>query len=207
MADGVRHRVVRADDALRARPPLQRRALGVRFGAGDYPERSGLRAAGIDPTGAAHLEAMYALFEAHALDYLRLYYASDADLAADGAVTRRLDAYDQAIPNGLPAWTRPLTIASLARLIAVLIYVGVVEHELRRSVLWNYQLWTHVQPIRVYRDGRREPVDVYQRLVNSNMILNTTRAPLLQDFSYLATERPRRRGVSHLPAATRSART
>jgi hypothetical protein len=153
-----------------------------------YRETSGLRAAGIEPLGAAHLEAMYALFEAHALDYLRLYYASDADLAADEAVARWLDAYEQAIPNGLPAWTRPLTVTSLARLIGVLIYMVVVEHELRGSGLWNYQLWTHVHPIRVYRDGRREPVDVYQRLVNSVMTLNTKRAPLQQDFSYLALD-------------------
>jgi hypothetical protein len=153
-----------------------------------YRERSGLQVAGIEPPGAAHLEAMYALFETHANEYLRLYYASDAELAADEAVTRWLDAYGEAIPNGLPAWTKPLTIAALARLIAVLIYVVVVEHELRGSVLWNYQLWTDVHPIRVYRDGRREPVDVYQRLVNSTMILNTTRAPLIQDFSYLALD-------------------
>jgi hypothetical protein len=154
----------------------------------EYLESSGLRAAGIESPSASDLGAMYALFEAHARDYLAIYYATDADLAADPAVARWLDAYDKAIPGGLPAWTKPLTVAVLTRLIAVLIYVVVVEHELRGSVLWNYQLWTHVQPIRVHRDGRREPVDVYQRLVNTNMTLNVTRAPLLQDFSYLALD-------------------
>jgi arachidonate 15-lipoxygenase len=43
-----------------------------------------------------------------------------------------------------------------------------------------------VQPVRVYKNGRREPVDLYQRLVNYNFILNVSRAPLLQDLSYLA---------------------
>ena len=153
-----------------------------------YVETSGLRAAGIESASASDLGAMYALFEAHAHDYLGLYYATDADLAGDAAVARWLAAFDDAIPNGLPAWTKPLTVATLARLVAVLIYVVVVEHEIRGTLLWNYQLWTHVHPVRVYRDGRREPVDVYQRLVNSTMTLNVTRASLLEDYSYLGLD-------------------
>jgi arachidonate 15-lipoxygenase len=154
----------------------------------EYLEASGLRAAGIDSPSASDLGALYALFESHARDYLDIYYAGDAELAADKAVASWVGAFERSIPNGLPAWTTPLTVNALARLIGVLIYVVVVEHEIRGSGLWNYQLWTHAQPIRVYRDGQREPVDVYQRLVNSNMTLNTKRAPLLQDFSYLALD-------------------
>jgi len=45
-----------------------------------------------------------------------------------------------------------------------------------------------VQPVRIYQDGRRDPIDVYQRLVNYNFILNVRRAPLLQDFSDLALD-------------------
>jgi arachidonate 15-lipoxygenase len=153
-----------------------------------YLETSGLSAAGIASPGASDLGAIYAAFEAYAREYLDVYYASDADLAADAAVARWLEAFGQAIPNGLPAWTKPLTVASLARLIAVLIYVVVVEHEIRGTLLWNYQMWTHVHPVLVYRSGRREPVDVYQRLVNSTMTLNVTRASLLEDYSYLALD-------------------
>jgi hypothetical protein len=153
-----------------------------------YAESSGLGAAGIASPGASDLGAIYALFETHAREYLQLYYPTDAELAADAAVTRWLDSFDRAIPNGLPAWVKPLTVASLARLVAVLIYVVVVEHEIRGTLLWNYQLWTHVHPVRVYRDGKREPVDVYQRLVNSTMTLNVTRASLLEDYSYLALD-------------------
>jgi arachidonate 15-lipoxygenase len=40
----------------------------------------------------------------------------------------------------------------------------------------------------MYRDGRREPLDVYQRLVNANFNLNVRRARLMQDFSYLAVD-------------------
>ena len=79
-----------------------------------------------------------------------------------------------------------LTIEGMARLLAAYIYAGTVEHEALGTGLWNYQLWTHVQPARIYKNGRREPLDVYQRLVNYNFILNVSRAPLLQDLSYLA---------------------
>jgi hypothetical protein len=39
-----------------------------------------------------------------------------------------------------------------------------------------------------YRNGERESLDVYQRLVNANFNLNVKRAPLLQDWSYLALD-------------------
>ncbi|HSL08726.1 MAG TPA: hypothetical protein VK887_12250, partial [Pseudonocardiaceae bacterium] len=81
-----------------------------------------------------------------------------------------------------------LTIEGAARLIAAYIYAGTVEHEVLGSGLWNYQLWTHVQPVRIYKDGRREPIDLYQRLVNYNFMLNVRRAPLLQDISHLALD-------------------
>jgi arachidonate 15-lipoxygenase len=45
-----------------------------------------------------------------------------------------------------------------------------------------------VQPVRVYRNGQRVSLDVYQRLINANFNLNVTRATLLQDFSYLALD-------------------
>ena len=48
---------------------------------------------------------------------------------------------------------------------------------------------THVQPARVYADGRREPLDVYQRLVNANFNLNVSRTRLMHDFGYLALDR------------------
>jgi arachidonate 15-lipoxygenase len=153
-----------------------------------YLDASGLREAGIASGSASDLGAIYASFETYARAYLDVYYGTDAELAADAAVARWLDAFERAVPNGLPAWTKPLTVAGLARLIAVLIYVVVVEHEIRGTLLWNYQLWTHVHPVRVYRSGRREPVDVYQRLVNSTMTLNVTRASLLEDYSYLALD-------------------
>ncbi len=82
-----------------------------------------------------------------------------------------------------------MTAVGVARVIAGFIYLGSVEHEVLGTGLWNYQLWGQVQPTRVYRSAQRESVDVYQRLVNYNFILNVRRAPLCQDFSHLALDK------------------
>ncbi len=80
------------------------------------------------------------------------------------------------------------SIDSASRLIGSLIHLVSYQHEARGTLLWNYQMWTQVQPIRVYADGRREPVDVYQRLVNANFGLNIRRTPMMRDYSYLAVD-------------------
>ena len=56
--------------------------------------------------------------------------------------------------------------------------MATVEHEILGTGLWNYQMWTHVQPVRVYATASASPLDVYQRLVNANFNLNVRRAQL-----------------------------
>ena len=94
------------------------------------------------------------------------------------------------MPNGVAVTRADVTFDSLARLIARFIYLVTVQHEYLGSFVWNYQLWTHRQPVRVYKSGQREPLDVYQRLVNANYNLNVTRRELLYDFSYLVDDEP-----------------
>jgi arachidonate 15-lipoxygenase len=77
------------------------------------------------------------------------------------------------------------TVASLTDTIARFVYFVTVYHESVGALLWNYQLWTGLHPIRLYQDGRREPLDVYQRLVNTNYLLHVVRTPLLHDYSDL----------------------
>lgn len=163
----------------------------LRFAAYDPVETArtdGLAESGIVSAGATNLIDLHNVFEAHTSRYLGLYYHDDGALAADAPVGAWLAAMDQGFPGGLPDWMRPLTVAGLARFIAVLMDIEMVEHELRGTMLWNYQLWTDVNPIRVYRDGRREPVDVYQRLVNTNLTLNVNRAELMRDYAYLGLD-------------------
>ena len=76
----------------------------------------------------------------------------------------------------------------LARLLAGQLYLVTVQHEILGSHLWDYQLWTHRQPARVYSDFRREPLDVYQRLVNANYNLNVHRRALMDDFNRVALD-------------------
>jgi hypothetical protein len=92
------------------------------------------------------------------------------------------------VPNGVGLTRDSVDLAGLARLVARCIYLVSAQHEILGSFLWNYQLWTHRQPVRVYASGQPEPVDVYQRLVNANYNLNVTRRALMSDFSALAPD-------------------
>jgi len=152
-------------------------------------ERRGIADAGFDTPALANREAHFDVMYAHALRYLQIYYASPAALRNDPAVVAWTETLDRLVPNGTRAVLgQEITLPSTARLAAAFIYMATVEHEILGTGLWNYQMWTHVQPVRVYRNGQREPLDVYQRLVNANFNLNVTRAQLLQDWSYLALD-------------------
>jgi Lipoxygenase len=152
-------------------------------------ERRGIADAAFDRPALANRRAHFDVMHEHAVRYLGLYYASDAALRKDESVMAWVGALDRLIPNGVRGLTpgEP-TLPGVARLCAAFIYMAAVEHEILGTGLWNYQMWTHVQPVRVYRDGTREPLDVYQRLVNANFNLNVHRAELVQDFSYLALD-------------------
>jgi len=132
---------------------------------------------------------IFRVIQAHAERYLRVYY-TDQELRMDEPIRNWLRELDRLLPNGLGLASALLTCAAVARVIARFIYLASVHHEQVGTQLWNYQLWTHTHPVRVYRDGRRVPEDVYQRLVNSNYILNVVRSPLLQDYAPLTLKEP-----------------
>jgi arachidonate 15-lipoxygenase len=152
-------------------------------------EHRGIKDAGFDTPALTNRKAHFDVMHAHAVIYLQIYYTSDAELRADPTVIAWTNALTEMVPNGVASLLgSSLTLDGLARLLASLIYMATVEHEILGTGLWNYQMWTHVQPVRVYKNGQREPIDVYQRLVNANFNLNVSRAQLLQDFSYLALD-------------------
>jgi arachidonate 15-lipoxygenase len=100
-----------------------------------------------------------------------------------------LATLERLIPNGIRVLLgNEITLVGTARLVGALSYLATVQHDVLGTGLWNYQMWSHVQPVRVYRNGQRPPVDVYQRLVNANFNLNVKRAALMQDFGYLALD-------------------
>jgi hypothetical protein len=155
-----------------------------------------------------NLEDLFEVFRQHAERYLLIYYRSDGTiqdeeslnlpargnrvLSQDQYVDQWLKDLNRLIPNGIPVKPGNVTQVDLARLIANFIYLVTVQHEMLGTFLWNYQLWTHRQPVRLYRDGRREPLDVYQRLINANFNLNVERTQLVTDYSYLALDEPGR---------------
>lgn len=150
-------------------------------------EQRGVRKNELDLPALENREAHWNVIHSHIRRYLDLYYTCDQDLRDDASARAWIDELNRLIPNGVDnILGDKLTVEGTARLIADYIYAGTVEHEVLGTGLWNYQLWTHVQPVRIYKNGQREPVDLYQRLVNYNFILNVSRAPLLQDLSYMA---------------------
>ena len=151
-------------------------------------ERRGIVGNGLDLPVRENSIAHHEVMRAHAARYLRAYYADDAALAADADVQRWFAQLDRLIPNGVGALGDTKTLDAASRLIGSLIHLVSYQHEAYGTLLWNYQLWTQVQPIRVTPDGAPEPVDVYQRLVNADFGLNIRRSPMLQDFSYLAVD-------------------
>src|SRR5262249_10899689 len=142
-------------------------------------ERRGINDAGFDTPVLTNRRDLFNVFLRHALRYLHAYYDADERLRADADVRNWVAEVDELIPNGIHSTLGgDLTIENVARLVAAFINLVTVEHEALGTGLWNYQLWTHVQPVRVYSNGQREPLDVYQRLINANFNLNVSRARL-----------------------------
>jgi hypothetical protein len=152
-------------------------------------QRRGILNAGFDTPSQFNLQSLFDVMHAHALRYVGTYYRDDDAIARDDHVRDWLQTLNRLIPNGvgelLPG---AATRESVSRLIAGFIYMATVQHEIVGSGVWNYQLWTDRIPVRMYKDGLREPLDVYQRLTSANFNLNVSRAMLSQDFSYLASD-------------------
>ena len=149
---------------------------------------------GFDTPTEDNLAQLFGLMHDHARHYLSLYYpaatggASGASLDNDTSLKSWLDELNRLVPNGVGVTSANVTFDSLACLVAQCIYLVSAQHEILGSFLWNYQLWTHRQPVRVYASNQPEPLDVYQRLVNANFNLNVTRRALIYDFGYLGLD-------------------
>ena len=154
-------------------------------------KRRGIIKGGFDTPTQDDLQKLFDLLHRHAEQYVNIYYKTNSDIRNEKGqpVLRWLDELNDpqnGIPNGLPVMSANVTIAGLSRLVACFMYLVTVQHDIVGSFLWNYQLWVNKQPTRIYRNGKRMPLDVYQRLVNANFNLNVPRTPLINDFSDLA---------------------
>jgi hypothetical protein len=167
------------------------------------PERDafnrGVRGAGFDTPTQDNLEALFDVMHGFVRNYLRIYFPPNSSTGpsavnGDPETLAWLDELGGGVPKGVGLNTQNLTWDELARLLTSQLYLVTVQHEILGSHMWDYQLWTHRQPARVYEDFRREPLDVYQRLVNANFILNVHRRKLMHDFNNFALD-PEAAGV------------
>jgi arachidonate 15-lipoxygenase len=99
-----------------------------------------------------------------------------------------LEELNTLLPKGVGVNPKKFKWDELARMLAGQLYLVTVQHEILGSFMWNYQLWTHRQPARIYKDFRREPLDIYQRLVNANYNLNVHRRALMHNFDHVALD-------------------
>jgi arachidonate 15-lipoxygenase len=161
------------------------------------PERDGnkrrVRGAGFDTPTQDNLEALFDVMHGFVRNYLLIYFPSNAATGpsavnGDPETLAWLDELNTGVPKGVGLSPQNLTWDELARLLTCQLYLVTVQHEILGSHMWDYQLWMHRQPVRVYEDFRREPLDVYQRLVNANFILNVHRRKLMHDFNDFALD-------------------
>jgi hypothetical protein len=139
-----------------------------------------------------NLEELFKVMHSFVCNYLEIYYPQNPNgtkaIRQDAEVMRWLDELNVRLPNGVGVSRKDVTWDKLARMLAGQLYLVTVQHEILGSFMWNYQLWTHRQPARIYQDFRPEPLDVYQRLVNANYILNVHRRALIHNFNDLALD-------------------
>lgn len=157
-------------------------------------ERRGLGDSLTDSPSHDNLVELFTVMFNHARRYLEHYYVSDEQLREDADIRQWLGFLNSVIPNGIgsPLMLNP-TRVGVARLIGAYMYEGSSIHELVGTGLWDYQLWVDKNPSRIYRNGQRLPLDIYQRLLNNNFALQVQRAPLCDNYRGIAEDEAGRR--------------
>jgi hypothetical protein len=150
----------------------------------------GLPRAKFDTPTQQNLEELFEVMHHFACDYLEIFFPKSAagtkDVRNDPETLAWLTELNARLPNGVGIDPTSFTWVELARMLAGQLFLVTVQHEILGSHMWNYQLWIHRQPARIYEDFRAEPLDVYQRLVNGNYILNVHRRALIHNFDDIA---------------------
>jgi hypothetical protein len=150
----------------------------------------GLPGAGFETPTQDNLEELFDVMHHFVRDYLGVFFPRYATGAQDVRNDRHTKAWlrelNSCLPNGVGVDPAKFTWDELARMLAGQLFLVTAQHEILGSFMWNYQLWTHRQPARIYTDFQAEPLDVYQRLVNSNLILNVHRRALMHDFDKIS---------------------
>ena len=152
----------------------------------------GVHLAGFETPTQDNLEKLFVVMHRFVRNYLDIYYPRNANgdkaVRSDTEAMTWLEELNTLLPKGVGVSRTDVTWDKLARMLAGQLYLVTVQHEVLGSSMWNYQLWTHRQPARIYNDFQPEPLDVYQRLVNANYNLNVPRRALMDDFNRVALD-------------------
>jgi arachidonate 15-lipoxygenase len=155
----------------------------------------GLPSAKFDTPTQQNLEELFDVMHNFVCDYLEIFFPQNAtgakDVRNDPETLAWLTELNARLPKGVGIDPAMFTWEELARMLAGQLYLVTAQHEILGSFMWNYQLWTHRQPARIYEDFQAERLDVYQRLVNSNYILNVHRRALIHNFDDIALHNAR----------------
>jgi Lipoxygenase len=165
----------------------------------------GLPKAAFETPTQKNLEDLFNVIHQFVCQYLEIYYPRSAtganDVHNDTEILDWLDELKRLVPNRVGVDPNNFTWDDFARMVAGQLYLVTVQHEILGSFMWNYQLWTDRQPPRIYKDSPREPLDVYQRLVNANYILNVRRRALMHNFNDIALDDKARAAMSRFQSA------
>jgi len=168
-------------------------------------ESRGLPKAGFEKPTQQNLEDLFNVIHNFVREYLEIYYPRNAtganDVHRNTQILDWLDEHNRLVPNGVRVVPKNFTWDRLARMLAGQLYLVTVQNEILGSFMWNYQLWTDRLPPRIYKDSPREPLDVYQRLVNANYILNVRRRALMHNFNDIALDDKARAAMSRFQSA------
>ncbi len=88
--------------------------------------------------------------------YVRLYYASDGDVAADGelqAFRRLLDAEEGGNLAGVPTLEK---VSELAKLVATLAWIGSAQHSALNYTQFPFMAYTPTSPLALYAEAPTE---------------------------------------------------
>ena len=121
-------------------------------------DRRQVRGQKFDTPTQQNLEDLFDVIHRFVRDYLEIFFPENAtgakDIRNDTATLAWLRELNTLLPNGVGVDPEKFRWKDFARMLVGQLYLVTVQHEILGSFMWNYQLWTHRQPARIYDDFR-----------------------------------------------------
>lgn len=161
-------------------PEQQFRTRGTTTTPFDYPYRDNV------------LELWRATYT-YVHDYVRLYYADGAAVAADSELSEWEADLDALLPNGFGRVDRADPLDRLVRACATVIHLSTVEHDLLNNVVWDYATHGWLVPTVVPLNGERmDQLRAFELLATLIVTWKPYNMLLTSDIPALALDDPAR---------------